>query len=91
MKEEEAANAFPNFKHRNTATTINSTKQKHRSSLKLRDWVKDNYAKRPEVLDRLAVLDRSEASVCVDEVDDKKISVSQLTERYVVSELPVLI
>lgn len=87
--EQKRANPFPEYRHRNTATTINTTKQKHRSSLTLRDWTKDNYFNRPEVLDRLGRLDKD--SHVVAEVEDGKTTVEEVRREYLIKERPVLI
>ena len=67
------ARAYPEFRHRNTASAMNAAKGKQRTSLGLDDWTKENYAHRPEVLERLTEVE-SPLECVVESGEDARIA-----------------
>jgi histone arginine demethylase JMJD6 len=80
-------NPFPTFEHRNTATAINGVKAKHRSKLRLEDWTKMKYAKKPEVMEKLR---RIEGGVLVEQIKGTRKN-NEIIKRRISDNKPILI
>ena len=80
--------AYPEYRHKNTASVINRAKRGQRSELSLDDWVKSNYAQ-SDCTKRLAQLDM-DASLIVS-VDRDDITPETFYEEYLSKGIPVIV